>query len=58
VHFCLGAHLARLELRKFLRELLPRLVSMEVSGPTRQVSSHFVGGLKNLPLRYELRPGA
>ncbi|MFT4572161.1 MAG: cytochrome P450 [Candidatus Binatia bacterium] len=56
VHFCLGAHLARLELRTFLRELLPRLVSMEVAGPTQHVRSHFVGGLKNLPLRYAIRP--
>jgi cytochrome P450 len=58
VHFCLGAHLARLELRAFLRELVSRVQSMEVAGPTDHVHSNFVGGLKNLPLRYELHPAA
>ena len=32
VHFCLGAHLARMELRAFFRELLPRLESIELAG--------------------------
>ena len=32
VHFCLGAHLARMELRAFFRELLPRLEYIELAG--------------------------
>ncbi len=32
VHFCLGAHLARMELEAFLRELLPRLELVELAG--------------------------
>lgn len=55
VHFCLGAHLARLELRTFLRELLPRLESIEPDGPAEQTIATFVGGLKRLPVRYRLR---
>ena len=58
VHFCLGAHLARLEIRAFFRELLPRLESIEITGDPEQCVSNFVGGIKNLPVRYEIRPGA
>jgi len=55
VHFCLGAHLARMELRAFLRELLPRLELLEPAGAPEQTISTFVGGLKRLPIRYALR---
>lgn len=55
VHFCLGAHLARMELRAFFRELLPRLESIELAGEPAHCVSHFVGGIKNLPVRYRLR---
>ncbi len=58
VHFCLGAHLARMELRAFLRELLPRIESMELAGEPEYVASTFVGGPKRVPIRYRLRPGA
>jgi cytochrome P450 len=58
VHFCLGAHLARMELRAFLRELLPRLESIERAGPSEQTIATFVGGLKRLPVRYALRAAA
>ncbi|MEA2624211.1 MAG: hypothetical protein QOD06_256 [Candidatus Binatota bacterium] len=56
VHFCLGAHLARMELRAFLRELLPRLDAIELSGPTEYTASTFVGGPKRMPIRYRVRP--
>jgi cytochrome P450 len=56
VHYCLGAHLARLELRAFLRELLPRLESIELAGPTEYTATTFVGGPKRVPIRYRLRP--
>ena len=55
VHFCLGAHLARLELRAFLRELLPRLEMMELAGDPEYTASTFVGGPKRMPVRYRLR---
>jgi cytochrome P450 len=57
VHFCLGAHLARMELRAFLRELLPRLEEVEIAGEPEHVKSTFVCGLKRLPIRYRLRAG-
>ena len=55
VHFCLGAHLARMELKAFIRELLSRLESIEPNGPAEHVVANFVGGLKRLPVRYRLR---
>lgn len=56
VHFCLGAHLARMELRAFLRELLPRLEAIELTAPPTYASTTFVGGPKHVPIRYRLRP--
>ncbi len=56
VHFCLGAHLARMELRAFFRELLSRLDSIEFSGTNDDIPSNFVGGPKHVPIRYRLRP--
>ena len=54
VHFCLGAALARLEINSFFSELLPRLTSVESTGPAEHMATTFVGGLKHLPIRYEL----
>jgi cytochrome P450 len=58
VHFCLGAHLARMEIEAFFRELLPRLDHIELAGEPRSMATTFVGGLKNLPIRYRVRPAA
>ena len=55
VHFCLGANLARLELRAFFRELLPRLESIELAGPCEYTAAVFVGAPKRVPIRYRLR---
>ncbi len=58
VHFCLGAQLARMEARALFAELLPRLVSVEIAGEPQWMKTLFVGGLKRLPLTFELRPAA
>ena len=58
VHFCLGAHLARMELEAFLRELLPRLEHAELAGQAESMATTFVGGPKRLPIRYRIRPAA
>ncbi len=50
-HFCLGAHLARLETRILFSELLPRLVSIERAGPVERIRSNFVNGIKRMPVR-------
>jgi cytochrome P450 len=54
VHFCLGAALARMEVNSFFTELLPRLQTVELAGRPEHVATTFVGGLKHLPIRYEL----
>ncbi len=54
VHFCLGAMLARLEIKALLTELLPRLRSVELAGEPQLMQTLFVGGMKRLPIRYEL----
>lgn len=54
-HFCMGAHVARVELESIFRHLLARLESFEVSGPVERLGSAVNGGLKHLPLRYRLR---
>lgn len=53
-HMCLGQHLAALEVSCFFRELLPRLKDMELAGDPEWVKAIFVGGLKSLPIRYDL----
>ncbi len=53
-HFCLGAHLARLETKVLFQELLPRLRSIELTGQVERMRSNFVNGIKRLPVRVEL----
>jgi cholest-4-en-3-one 26-monooxygenase len=55
-HFCLGASLARLELRVIFRELAARLEAVELDGPVERMRSSFLGGVKRMPIRYTLRP--
>jgi cytochrome P450 len=51
-HLCLGMHLARIEIRAFFRELLPRLDHVELAGEPAWVEANFVSGLKRMPIRY------
>ena len=52
-HFCLGAHLARLELRVVLEELASRVDSIEVTGPPVRLRSNHINGVKHLPVRFQ-----
>ncbi len=52
-HFCLGASLARLEIRVLFEELLRRLPDMELDGPLRRLRSNFINGLKEMPVRFQ-----
>jgi cytochrome P450 len=54
VHTCLGANLARMELRAFFAELIPRLRHVELVGQPELVNTFFVGGLKHLPIKAEV----
>ena len=50
-HFCLGAHLARLEVRIWLEEMLPYLDRVELAGDPARLRSNFFNGIKRLPVR-------
>jgi cytochrome P450 len=54
-HFCLGAHLARLETKILFQELIPRLGSIELIGPVERIRSNFVNGIKRMPVRVTTR---
>src|SRR3546814_12765584 len=53
-HVCLGQHLARMEMRILMEELLPRLTGLELTGEPERVDSVFVGGVKRLTFRFQL----
>jgi cytochrome P450 len=55
-HFCLGAHIARIEIHSLLRELLTRLVDLRPTGPTEWLPSTFISGPKHLPITYRAVP--
>ena len=50
-HFCLGAFLARLEIRILLEEILARRVRFELTGPPVRLRSNFINGFKSIPVR-------
>ena len=54
VHTCLGAHLARMEIRIVFEEMIPRLRSVELTGPVDRLRSNFFNGIKRMPIRVEL----
>jgi cytochrome P450 len=55
-HFCLGAHLARMEIRAIFRELFGRVEQMELDGEPTWIRANFVQGPKAIPVRYTIRP--
>ena len=53
-HYCLGTHVARLELRALFRQLIPRLAAIELTEPPARLAHAIVGGIKRMNVRYEL----
>jgi cytochrome P450 len=51
-HFCLGAHLARLELKVFLEEMRRYLPHMGLAGEPERLRSNFFHGIKRMPVVY------
>src|SRR4029450_12427392 len=51
-HFCLGATLARLEIKIMFAELLRRLPDIGLSGQPRRLRSNFINGWKQIPVRF------
>jgi len=57
-HMCLGNILARMELRIFYTQFLPRIESIELAGDPKFLRASFVHGVKHLPIRFKLKPAA
>ena len=51
-HFCLGAQLARMELRILFTRLLERIPEMELAGPVTRLRSNFGNELASLPITF------
>jgi cholest-4-en-3-one 26-monooxygenase len=51
-HFCLGANLARMEIRVIFDELLNRWHDLELTGEPQRLRSNFINGIKHIPLRF------
>jgi cytochrome P450 len=54
-HFCLGAQFARREIRTMLGRLSQQLSHVELVGDVQYAESHFVSGVKHLPIEYSFR---
>jgi cholest-4-en-3-one 26-monooxygenase len=52
-HFCLGANLARMQLRAIFTEVLTQLHDIQLDGPIDRLRSHFIDGIKHMPIRFE-----
>ena len=52
-HLCLGAWLARMEIRVTLQEFLKRVTAVSQAGPERYLRSNFIAGMKSLPIEVE-----
>ncbi|MGD0083094.1 MAG: cytochrome P450 [Acidimicrobiales bacterium] len=49
-HFCLGANLARLEMRIMFTELMQAMPDLELAGEVQRLRSNFINGIKHLPV--------
>jgi cytochrome P450 len=54
IHHCMGAHLAKMEVRIAFEELLARTDRIELTGPPERLRSNFFNGIKRLPVRVAL----
>jgi cholest-4-en-3-one 26-monooxygenase len=51
-HFCLGANLARMEIRVMFQHLLDRVPDIHAAGPAERLRSQFINGVKHLPVAF------
>ena len=55
-HFCLGANLARLELRLLFEQIIRRTPDMRLAGDVERLRSNFIGGIKHIPVAFTPGP--
>jgi cholest-4-en-3-one 26-monooxygenase len=51
-HHCLGANLARMEIRVLFEEMARRIPRVEATGEAAHLRSNFIGGIKHLPVQF------
>ena len=51
IHHCMGAHLARMEIKIAFEELLKRVSTIELAGEPERLRSNFFNGIKRMPVR-------
>jgi cholest-4-en-3-one 26-monooxygenase len=51
-HFCLGRHLAALELRVLFEALVERMPGITLDGEVSRLRSNFINGIKHMPVRF------
>jgi cytochrome P450 len=56
-HFCLGAHLARVQMRAMFSAVLKQFEDIEPAGPPVRLRSNFQNGIKSLPIRWKHAAG-
>jgi cholest-4-en-3-one 26-monooxygenase len=49
-HFCVGSHMARLELRVAFEEILKRFPGLRLDGEVERLQSNFISGIKSMPV--------
>jgi len=55
-HFCLGANLARMEIRVMFEHLLDRMPDMQLAGDVQRLQSAFISGVKHIPITFPAGP--
>ena len=56
-HFCMGSHLARLELKVIFEEILKRIRNPELDSDINWLRSNFIHGIKSMPIAFEVVGG-
>jgi cytochrome P450 len=51
-HFCIGSHLARMEMRVMVEQVMKRMPELELAGAPERLRSNFVAGIKHMPVRF------
>jgi cholest-4-en-3-one 26-monooxygenase len=55
-HFCLGANLARMEIRVMFEHILDRMPDIHLAGKVDRLQSSFINGVKHIPVAFSPGP--